>query len=259
MQNHCYVPLCFLVTLPALCCARNDPPGASAPAGSHAVHVNAARPIASPPLETTSRTANASRSAAVPAGSTVSATDSAPATTSSATSDAGIGSVTDQQNKSALFDSAGEPLPQTEARPDASSPAFRERIAHLCQAIVGGVPADAHDAFFPLVAYKQVKAVADPERDYRLRLLSHFDRDILEYHHRISRRPGPYRCGELTIPERQARWMKPGSEYNRLGYFRVLRSHLQVVDAADKAISLEVTSLISWRGEWYVVHLNGFE
>jgi hypothetical protein len=164
-----------------------------------------------------------------------------------------------QHQSPALFDAAGEPLPQTEARPDPNSPTFRDRIAQLCQAIVAGAPATAHDAFFPLVAYKQVKAVADPERDYRLRLLSHFDRDILEYHHRVSRRPGPLRCGEFTVPEHQARWMKPGSEYNRLGYFRVLRSHLQVIDAAEKTTTLEVTSLISWRGEWYVVHLNGFE
>jgi hypothetical protein len=53
--------------------------------------------------------------------------------------------------------------------------------------------------------------------------------------------------------------MKPGKEGNRLGYFRVLRSTLRfrLVNGTERAF--ELTSLISWRGEWYVVHLHGFE
>jgi hypothetical protein len=64
---------------------------------------------------------------------------------------------------------------------------------------------------------------------------------------------------ELKVPEDRARWMKPGSEGNKLGYFRVLRSELRYTDAESKEHSLEITSLISWRGEWYVVHVHGFK
>ena len=53
--------------------------------------------------------------------------------------------------------------------------------------------------------------------------------------------------------------MKPGKEGNRLGYFRVLRSRLRFRLASGKERSFELTSLISWRGEWYVVHLHGFQ
>jgi hypothetical protein len=53
--------------------------------------------------------------------------------------------------------------------------------------------------------------------------------------------------------------MKPGSEGNKIGYWRVLRSKLRYADAEGNQQSLEITSLISWRGEWYVVHVNGFE
>lgn len=133
------------------------------------------------------------------------------------------------------------------------------RVQLLCEAIIEGAPAKAHAAFFPLLAYQQVKGIADPERDYRLRLLRNFDRDILEYHRRVSKRPSPLTCGSMTVPDNLARWMKPGSEYNRGAYFRVLRSRLTLTDAAENSIALEVTSLISWRGQWYVVHLNGFE
>ncbi|MBM4360774.1 MAG: hypothetical protein FJ096_21920 [Deltaproteobacteria bacterium] len=53
--------------------------------------------------------------------------------------------------------------------------------------------------------------------------------------------------------------MKPQSEGNSIGYHRVLRSHLIVADGAGKEHDFELTSMISWRGEWYVVHLHGFD
>ena len=53
--------------------------------------------------------------------------------------------------------------------------------------------------------------------------------------------------------------MKPGREGNKVGYYRVLRSKLRFTLASGKEKSFELTSLISWRGEWYVVHLNNFD
>ena len=239
------------VTLFAIACARNDPPGlhASSPAAPRSVSVN---PAATPSV--------------VPAATTAIAAAPSPQAKSGATSpaitatDAGTTApVPNQHQEVTLLDSAGQPLAQTEERPRSDDSSFQKRVQLLCDAIVEGIPAKAHDAFFPLVAYSQVKAIADPERDYRLRLLAHFDRDILNYHRRISKRPGPLRCAGMTVPDNLARWMKPGSEYNRVAYFRVLRSRLNFTDAAENTISLEVTSLISWRGQWYVVHLDGFE
>jgi hypothetical protein len=53
--------------------------------------------------------------------------------------------------------------------------------------------------------------------------------------------------------------MKPGSEGNKLGYWRVTRSKIRYANAAGEEKTLELTSLISWRGEWFVVHLHGFK
>jgi hypothetical protein len=39
----------------------------------------------------------------------------------------------------------------------------------------------------------------------------------------------------------------------------VLHSKLTYRDATSTAHSLDIASLISWRGEWYVVHLSGLE
>jgi hypothetical protein len=158
-----------------------------------------------------------------------------------------------------LIDAGSKPLSQTDQLPSAEDPIFHIRIAALCKAILDDSPEIAHTAFFPMEAYRLVKAVADPDRDYRLRLLAHFDRDVATYHRRLGRLGFDLHCNGIVLGEGQARWMKPGSEYNRLGYYRVLRSRLRFSDSRGAGTSLEITSMISWRGQWYVVHLDGFE
>jgi hypothetical protein len=132
-------------------------------------------------------------------------------------------------------------------------------MLRLAEAIRSGDPQKAHASFFPLVAYAQVKDVAKPERDYRYRLLSNFDRDVREYRKALGRDAEHAELLGVDVPEARVEWMKPGKEGNRLGYFRVLRSRLRFRLQDGKERSLELTSLISWRGEWYVVHLHGFE
>lgn len=159
----------------------------------------------------------------------------------------------------ALLDVQGKPLPQTDERPSVTSTAFRERIALVAQAIQSGNAEPAFVAFFPLVGYQQVKDVAKPERDYRFRLLANFKRDILEYHHALGSAATEAKFSGITVSERDAKWMAPGSEGNKLGYFRVLRSHLHFTLPTGRTRDFELTSMISWRGEWYVVHLHGFK
>jgi hypothetical protein len=159
----------------------------------------------------------------------------------------------------ALLAADGSPLPQTEARPSATDERFKRRMLRLAEAIRSGDPQKAHASFFPLVAYAQVKDVAKPERDYRYRLLSNFDRDVREYRKALGRDAEHAELLGVDVPEARVEWMKPGKEGNRLGYFRVLRSRLRFRLQDGKERSLELTSLISWRGEWYVVHLHGFE
>jgi len=110
-----------------------------------------------------------------------------------------------------------------------------------------------------VVAYEQVKAVAKPARDWQFRLMRAFENDIHEYHRALGKSPEQAQLAGIDVPDASARWMKPGSEGNRLGYFRVLRSRLRMTRADGKERSFEVTSMISWRGEWYVVHLDGFD
>jgi hypothetical protein len=158
-----------------------------------------------------------------------------------------------------LLDAQGKPLPQTDERPSTTSVAFRERVEAVAKAITSGNAEPALAAFFPLVAYQQVKDVAKPERDYKFRLQANFKRDVLEYHHALGAEAAQATFTGVTVSEKDAKWMEPGSEGNKLGYFRVLRSRLHFTLPAGRSRDFELTSLISWRGEWYVVHLHGFK
>lgn len=159
----------------------------------------------------------------------------------------------------ALLGPDGAPLPQTDARPSTTDARFKRRMQRLADAIVSGDVEQARSSFFPLVAYAQVKDVQKPERDYRFRLMSNFQRDLREYRKALGHEAGHAEFLGVEVPEARVAWMKPGKEGNRLGYFRVLRSKLRFRLPGGKERSLELTSLISWRGEWYVVHLHGFE
>lgn len=159
----------------------------------------------------------------------------------------------------ALIDAEGKPLPQTDERPTLTSASFQHRVALVARAIVSGDAELASASFFPLLAYQQVKDVAKPERDYKFRLLANFKRDVLEYHHALGAAAAEAKFDGIAVSEKDAKWMAPGSEGNRVGYFRVLRSRLRFTLPTGRTRDFELTSMISWRGEWYVVHLHGFK
>lgn len=249
-------PLLIVAILAAACAERGHP-------GASSVSSNAA-PSSSAPAPSVA----AAVPAAIPAPTTSAATErgapalssaAPPAVSAAAGGASGVTAEDDALAERNLLAPDGTPLPQTEARPAASSALFQRRMQLLAEAITKDDPSIAHAAFFPVVAYAQVKAVAKPERDWRFRLMKHFERDIHEYHRLLGADAEQAKLSGVDVNEAQARWMKPGSEGNRLGYYRVLRSRLRFTTAAGKNRDFELTSLISWRGEWYVVHLHGFE
>ena len=170
-----------------------------------------------------------------------------------ATADAAVASVAD----------AGEgvdpgTLPQTHDKPEASGPAFDARIAALWDAIAKDDPDRGLAAFFPVTAYEQVKGIPNPSSDWRHRLVANYKRDIHALHKRLGEHASEMKLLRAEVPMDRARWVEPNEESNRLGYFRVYGTRL-VYDDGGKERSFEVTSLISWRGAWYVVHLTGFK
>ena len=149
-------------------------------------------------------------------------------------------------------------LPQTKDKPEAAGAAFDARVAALWEAIVKDEPDRAMAFFFPVSAYEQVKAITNPASDWRRRLVAAYKRDVHAMHKRLGERPTDAMFVRADVPQDRARWVEPNEESNKLGYYRVYGTRL-IYEFEGKEHSLEVTSLISWRGEWYVVHLSGFK
>ncbi len=143
-------------------------------------------------------------------------------------------------------------LPQTTARPSGSDPQFAKRMGALWAAIVAG-DTPARSSFFPLGAYLQVKAISNPAADYRNRLIALYDLDIRALHLRVG--SGATLLG-VDVPDRSATWVTPGQEYNKGSYWRVYGTRVRYRTVAGKEGSFGIFSLISWRGQWYVVHLG---
>jgi hypothetical protein len=146
-------------------------------------------------------------------------------------------------------------LPQTRDHPGTTSAPFATGVQALWQGIVDDNPAAAMPFFFPLHAYLQVKAVPDPTHDWQTRLVDAFTRDIHALHTQLGAGASDATLIGLTVADRAATWVNPGQEYNKLGYWRVYGSMLRY-SIGGRTLSLAIYSLISWRGEWYVVHVT---
>jgi len=147
-------------------------------------------------------------------------------------------------------------LPQTNAEPRAYGPAFHALVTDLWLAVKTGDPSDARPAFFPVDAYKQVKAIYDPAADWRSRLWLEFTLDVRAAHDLLRPDARAARLIAVVVPSAQAAWVSPGVCYNRAGYWHVAGPRV-VYRLHGQVRSFGIASLISWRGVWYVVHFGG--
>ena len=163
-------------------------------------------------------------------------TTTVPATTTAPTSDPGA-------------------LPQTDEKPTASTATFTAGVNGLWEAIRQDKAELGVPFFFPESAYLQVKAINDPATDYQQRLIANYEEDIHTLHAQLGANASSAQLTGIDVPNDQAVLVQPGEESNKLSYWRVYDTTMRyTVDG--QAGSFPVTSLISWRGEWYVVHLG---
>ena len=147
-------------------------------------------------------------------------------------------------------------LPQTRAVPSDSTAAFRARMEALWRGIVDDSVSDAMPAFFPRSAYLQVKAISNAGADYQARLVGAFGLDIHAAHVLLGSGAPAAKLVSVSIPH-QWTWIQPGGCYNRIGYWHAPGARL-VYREGGQVRSFGVFSFISWRGEWYVVHLSSY-
>lgn len=170
---------------------------------------------------------------------------------------AGNGSPTTAPPATAAATTTVEPgtLPQTETKPTLDSADFNRRVQAMWQGIVDDDPKKAQEFFFPLSAYKQVKSLQDPTSDWNSRLIAIYDSEIHALHSSLGKDPSKAKFEGIDVPMQNATWINPNVEYNKLGYWRVYGTKVRYsVNGVQN--SFVVQSLISWRGEWYVVHLT---
>jgi hypothetical protein len=143
-------------------------------------------------------------------------------------------------------------LHQTRAFPSASTRAFHAEMTDLWAAMVTGHAKLAVQAFFPLSAYQQVKAIPDPAADWQTRLWADFRLDVGAAHRLVGHTGSLVR---VIVPSGQAAWIDPGVCFNSVGYWHVGGARL-VYQKHGQIRSIGIASLISWRGRWYVVHFG---
>jgi hypothetical protein len=146
-------------------------------------------------------------------------------------------------------------LPQTRAFPSTRTAAFDNAMADLWLAVTTGNPRFARPGFFPLAAYKQVKAIPYPVPDWQDRLWSDFVLDVRAAHRLVG---SGARLDRVGGPEKYAAWVYPGACANKIGYWHVPGARV-VYRAHGQERSFGIASLISWRGVWYVVHLGAVQ
>src|SRR4051812_28739157 len=146
-------------------------------------------------------------------------------------------------------------LPQTDEHPSASGATFTAGVNGLWEAIRQDRPELGLPFFFPERAYEQVKAISDPVSDYQNRLIANFEEDVHSLHAQLGADATDAKFVGITVPDDQAVLVQPGEESNKLSYWRVYGTTLQY-ELDGQTGSFPVTSLISWRGQWYVVHLG---
>lgn len=145
-------------------------------------------------------------------------------------------------------------MPQTDEKPSGTGPAFEARMATLADAIIHNTPDTAISTFFPVSAYKQTKKNTDPAADWKNRLIANFRVDVADANKKLGPNAKNAVFTGATVPS-TAVWVKPGEEYNVGPYWRVFKTQLGfTVDGRNVQIPIE--SMISWRGQWYVVHLG---
>jgi hypothetical protein len=146
-------------------------------------------------------------------------------------------------------------LTQTRTLPSTHTQVFRGEMTDLWAAVVTGRASLAVQAFFPLAAYTQVKAIADPAADWHSRLFGDFRLDVAAAHHFLGRGARHDALIRVIVPAAGAAWINPGVCFNAVGYWHVGGARL-VYRHGGQLRSIGIASLISWRGRWYVVHFG---
>ena len=145
--------------------------------------------------------------------------------------------------------------PQTATLPSASDPSFQARMRDLFYGIAYDSIGTALQSYLTLDSYLAIKNLTDNGYDYAHRLLFEFALDIEAAHALIASQGSSASFVGVQVPTANIHWISPGACYNKEGYWNVPGSRLLYM-VGGTLHSIGIASLISYRGQWYVVHLG---
>jgi hypothetical protein len=220
--------LVLIAAAGASACGSSARPNADAPAGSSAS--TAAVPTPSGPLSPSvsgQPSASAATSAAAPASSSAAA-------------------ATPQAPAPVVADNKVSPTEGGE---------LQERARALFQAIVKDDPALAEPMWFPREPFIPLKDIKDPGK-YWAELHRTYAKDVHALHEKRKSWDGAefVSFDGWSTPK----WVPPGDEANKIGYYRAFRGKLRYKVGGEDA-AMDVHVIITWQGRWYVTHLRKFK
>ncbi len=145
-------------------------------------------------------------------------------------------------------------LPQTNQKPSLSSKSLALRMQELYTGIASDSITTALGSYLTLDSYRQIKGLSNNSFDYANRLLQHFALDV-EAAHALFASQGQTTYVGFRADASYANWVLPNTCYNKLGYWHLPGVRL-LYKVGGITRSIGVISLISYRGEYYVVHLG---
>jgi hypothetical protein len=132
---------------------------------------------------------------------------------------------------------------------------FTSRLANYWTHVLAGQAGPADDFFFPRTAYLQVKQLPNAGGDFDTRLYHDYRNDVIADHELVTSGGPGAKVLSVDVPQASVRWVPPGVEVNRIGYWQVSYARVNY-EVGGQQRSYAIDSMISWRGQWYVVHLG---
>jgi hypothetical protein len=139
--------------------------------------------------------------------------------------------------------------------PPSDGPELQARARGLFEAIVKDEPERAEAFWFPKEPFIPLKDVKDPAK-YWTQLHKTYANDV----HALHQKRKSWEGAEFVRFDGwvRSKWVPPGDEANKIGYHRAFHGKLHYKVAGEDA-DLDVQTIITWQGRWYVTHLRKFK
>lgn len=140
-------------------------------------------------------------------------------------------------------------------RPALDSEELQQRAHALFDAIVRDEPAAGDPFWFPKEPFVPLKDVKGPDK-YWDNLHRAYANDIRALHKKHRSWEGA-KFVRFTVGS-TPKWVKPGDEANKIGYFRSFRGKLSY-ELGGETFAIDVHTIISWQGSFFITHLRKFK